>query len=233
MNMFHNLVGVTSSPETKDLTAAKIKAQGTYKAVKKSAHNAFKGFWYPTYKDMTDAILPSLLANGIACPVYQQGYIPELGWVLIGTLKHVDGQFETTMVPLRDPVDNKQGRVDESMQGLEGTVTYARKIAFMELTGGWLEGDEPEVKEDQVNDAVRELMAPAGEQPAKVPTIESAKRLDSAMKACRSMPKEVERLFIDAENMAQAGDITAEQLARLTKVYGALRPKKQTEVSHA
>ena len=59
------LVGVSSSVETKELYKALVKAQKTFKPIKRSGTNVVEGFKYATYADICQAVVPSLLEAGL------------------------------------------------------------------------------------------------------------------------------------------------------------------------
>lgn len=226
MNLDHSIVGVTESPETKALMAALVQAQKEFKPVKKSAENKFAGFRYPTYGDMAAATYPALNKHGLVMQ-FQEGCIGGRE-VLVGRLRHKDGEWIASMVPIHYPT-KKGGEVQEDGQGLEVGNAYARKTLLMQLTGAWLEGDEPEVSQDQVKKEVESVVAEAGAQPSPS-SADYFNKINARMKAVRSIPAELEKCFEQAESLAESGDLTADQLARLTRQFGALRKK---EASHA
>lgn len=219
MDMDSRLFGVTESPDTKDLVTALAKAQQEFKPVRKSGENKFAGFRYPTFSDMAVATYPALNKHGLVMQ-WQEG---SLGGreVLVGRLRHTTGQWVASTCPVYFPV--RKGEVQEDGQGLEIGNAYARKTILLQLTGAWLEGDEPEVEQDQAAKAVDELTTPA--QPAE-PKANHLAKLSARLKAVRSIPAEVEKVFASAEELAQSGDLTADEMARLTRTFGALRPKK-------
>lgn len=218
MNMDARLFGVTESPDTKDLVAALAKAQAEFKAVKKSGENTFAGFKYPTFSDMAVAVYPALNKHGLVLQ-FQEGSIDGRE-VLVGRLRHASGQWVASTCPVYFP--SRKGEVQEDGQGLEVGNAYARKTILMQLTGAWLEGSEPEVEQDQTAKAVDELTTPA--QPKDKPE-QHFNKLAARLKSVRSIPAEVEKVFVAAEELAQSGDLTADELARLTRTFGALRPK--------
>jgi hypothetical protein len=99
----------------------------------------------------------------------------------------------------------------------------------MEITGAWLEGDEPEVQQDQNRKAAAELIedtAPKPEPKAKAKPGEFFNKIVGRMKTVRTLPAELEKCFRDAESLAESGDLTADEMARLTRQFGALRPRE-------
>lgn len=228
MDMDHRVVGVSESPETKQLVAALSKAQREFKPVKKSAENKFAGFKYPTYADMATATYPGLNKHGLILQ-FQEGSIGGRE-VLIGRLRHDSGEWTASTCPIHYPT-RKGGEVQEDGQGLEVGNAYARKTLLMQLTGAWLEGDEPEIQQDQVAKEVKEI-GEAGAKPAAAKPTDGNyfKTLESRMKAVRTIPEKLEQYFRDAEKLAEEGDLTADHLARLNRQFGALRPKQ--EVAH-
>lgn len=226
MEMDHRVVGVSESPDTKQLAEALAKAQAEFKPVRKSAENKFAGFRYPTYGDMAQATYPALSKHGLAVQ-FQQGF-----WggreVLIGRLRHKTGEWVSSAAPLHYPT-RKGGEAQIDGQGLEVANAYAKKALIMQLTGAWLEGDEPEVAQDQVAKEVREIGEAGSKPAAPKPTGEGNyfKTLEARMKAVRQMPEKLEQYFRDAEKLAEEGDLTADHLARLNRQFGALRPRKE------
>lgn len=223
MDMDSRLFGVTESPDTKDLVAALAKAQQEFKPIKKSGENSFAGFRYPTFSDMAVATYPALNKHGLVMQ-WQEGSIGGRE-VLVGRLRHSSGQWVASTCPVYFPV--RKGEVQEDGQGLEIGNAYARKTILLQLTGAWLEGSEPEVEQDQTNKAVDELTtAPAPESTEPKP--QHFSKLAARLKAVRSIPAEVEKTFVEAEALAQSGELTADELARLTRTFGALRRKGVT-----
>jgi hypothetical protein len=229
MNLDHSIVGVTSSPDTHELDAALSVARSKFLAVKKSANNKFAGFRYPTYADMAQATFKALHEAGVVLK-FSSGFVTHpayTGEVMVGKLSHPKSkQWEASTVPKRYPVNHKTGAIQEDGQGLETADAYCKKALVMELTGAWLEGDEPEVQQDQAKKEAESVMTEAGAPPA----VDFFNKLNAKMKAVRSIPAELEKAFRDAESLAESGDLTADQFARLNRQFGALRKK---EVAHA
>jgi hypothetical protein len=227
MELDNYIRGVTSSPEVKQLLAARCKAQAKFKPADKTGHNQYGRFDYATYTDLVNATLTPLIENGLGLPVCQIGKDATGEWVMVGKIMHTTGEWMSTMCPLRDQID-KNGARREDCQSFEAAVTYGQKTVYRVLLGVWFkEGDEgmeqAEEMVSQVNAEVAKAKAPA---PAKAEQ-GYYERLSSKLKAVRSMPAEVEKLFSQAESLAESGDLTTDEMARLTKTFGALRPKKE------
>jgi hypothetical protein len=203
-------------------------ARDKFLSVKKSAENKFAGFRYPTFTDMTKATLSALHANGLVLK-FASGFIAHpayTGEVMVGRLvHHKSKQWEATTIPKRYPIH--KGVVQQDGQGLEIADTYAKKTLIMELTGAWLEGDEPEVEQDQGRKAAESMIEAVAEAPKpEAPSSDFYRRLETKMRMVKSVPAELEKCFVQAESLAQTGDLTADQLSKLTRQFGALRKKE-------
>ena len=230
MQLEHSIVGVTSSPDTKELDAALAVARNKFLAVKKSAENKFAGFRYPTFTDMANATFKALHEAGLVVK-FSSGFVHHpayTGEVMVGRLvHHKSGQWESTTVPKRYPIH--KGQVQEDGQALEIANAYAKKAIVMEVTGAWLEGDEPEVQADHNRKAADELIADVTERApatAKSSPADAFKRLETRMKVIRGVPAELKRSFEEAERLTLEGVLTEAQLIRLQKTFGALLPKE-------
>lgn len=233
MQLENAIIGVTSSPDTKDLDAALATARGKFLPVRKSAENKFAGFKYPTFTDMVNATYKALHEAGLVVK-FSSGFVTHpayTGEVMVGRLSHPkSGQWESLTVPKRYPVH--KGQIQEDGQGLEIADAYAKKALLMELTGAWLEGegDEPEVQQDHNRKAADELVSDMKEKvsppkPVAKPEENLFKRLENKMKVVRSMPDQLAACFRDAERLALSGELTEAELIRLQKTFGALLPK--------
>jgi hypothetical protein len=222
------IIGMTSSPDTDQLDAALAVARDKFLSVKKSGENKYAGFRYPTYTDMAQATFKALHSAGLVVK-FGSGFITHpayTGEVMVGRISHSKSkQWESSTVPKRYPIH--KGQVQEDGQGLEIADAYAKKALVMEITGAWLEGDEPEVQQDQNRKAAAELIEDTAPKPEpKAKPGEFFNKIVGRMKTVRTLPAEVERLFRDAETLAESGDLTADEMARLTRQFGALRPKE-------
>jgi hypothetical protein len=226
MELDNYIRGVTSSPEIKQLQAARCKAQAKYKPIQKTGENKFGGFKYSTLGDICNAILPALCENGFGMPLFQTGTLGNGEWVMVGRLVHISGEWVSCMVPMRDMID-RNGNRREDNQSFEAASTYAKKQLMLQLCGGWTIGEEDaEQAEEMVSQTNAEVAKAKAPAPAKAEQ-GYYERLSSKLKAVRSMPAEVEKLFSQAESLAESGDLTTDEMARLTKTFGALRPKKE------
>jgi hypothetical protein len=222
MHMDNAIVGVCESAETKELVAALAKAQAEYKPVRKSATNNFAGFRYPTFGDMAAATYPALNKHGLVMQ-FQEG-VRGGREVLVGRLRHSTGQWIASTCPIHYPV-KKGGEVQEDGQGLEIGTAYARKTLLMELTGAWLEGDEPEVAGDHATKASAEIVEKVAAKAAA--PVDEFKKIENRMKVVRTIPQELAAAFAEAERLTLAGSLSEEQLVSLQKKFGALLPKKE------
>lgn len=168
MLLDQHFVGCSSSPEVGQLSLALVKAQAGYKPVAKSEEyriNDQKSYRYSTWKDICEALYPSLLANGLA-------FIPRMsptanGWLMVGTLIHAEsGEWITSVCPIRDSIDGHGTRSDP--QSFEIGTTYAKKCLLMTLAGGWAAGDEVE---EQDSAAVSEQVQQVDQEAEKFAAI--------------------------------------------------------------
>lgn len=147
MNYQNAGVGPSSSPETKQHTAALRKAHQKFKTIVKGADNPAFRSKYATFEGCSQALLPHLTEEGFAMPTYHTGYFgPEMGWCCLGVLKHAEsGEWTSTLVPLINPPqerrDFKTGEtkiVPPNMQGFGGALTFAKRQCLLALTGAWV-----------------------------------------------------------------------------------------------
>jgi hypothetical protein len=173
-----HFTGVSSSPDVREFVKALVQAQATYRPIAKSEEykvHEDKSYWYSTWKDIVDAIYPSLLANGIV-------FLPRMtktaeGWLMVGTLIHGEsGEWMTSTCPIRDVVNGHGVRTDP--QSFEIGCTYAKKVLLKTLAGGWEVGDETsEHDAAQVTEEVVEMDAETEALNAKYEQVEAALRM--------------------------------------------------------
>lgn len=226
MEIDNYIRGVTSSPETKQLVTALAKAQMEYKPIRKTGRNEYGKFDYSTLGDICVALLPALNKHGFPMPLFQTGYMgTEL--VMVGRLVHNTGEWVSCVLPMRDMID-KNGNRREDNQSLEAASTYTKKQLFLQLAGGWSVGaedlEQAEEAHSQVNAEVAKEKSPA---PAKSDLF---KRVESKLKTLTKLPVELAKVFAQAEGLAESGDLTADEMAKLRRQFGALLPK---ELAHA
>jgi hypothetical protein len=136
----HGLPGLTSSPETKELVSALARAQKNFPAIDKGGSNTFGKYKYMRYSDICEALRDPLLAEGLPLP---QVCLTRVGgdWIAVGTLRHVSGEFVTSLCPIFLGVD-KGGAPRLDMQSLGSAYTYAKKYLLLGLVGAWAEEDD-------------------------------------------------------------------------------------------
>lgn len=229
MELDNYVRGVTSSADIAKLIEARAMAQAEFKPIKKTGHNKFAGFDYSTYGDICEAILPALCKHGFGTPLFQTGVLATGEWVMVGRLAHKTGQWVSCMVPMRDAID-KNGNRREDNQSFESASTYAKKQLILQLAGGWSAGEE---EAEQAEEMVSQVNAEAAKAkaPPKPQGPSYYERLKSKMATVVKMPAEIEKLFGNAESLLESGDLSQEEMTRLTKQFGSIRPKK--EVAHA
>jgi hypothetical protein len=223
MELDNYIRGVTSSPEIKQLVEARLKAQAKFKPAKKSGRNEFNRFDYSTYADLVDATLPALVENGFGLPSFQTGLHASGEWVMVGKLMHKSGEWISCMSPLRDQIE-KTGAVRMDNHSFESAITYAQKNLMRCLLGIWSVGAEEAEQQTEMESQVNQESAPKVEPKAKPG--ELFNKIVGRMKTVRTLPAELEKCFRDAESLAESGDLTADEMSRLTRQFGALRPKE-------
>jgi len=150
MKLDSALTGVSSSNDLGALYSALNKAQAMYKPIKRSGFNKMDDFRYATLRDIVDATLPGLLANGFTMPTFQMGRDEKTGqWIGVGTLHHASGEWISSTCPLLMGYENAR----PGIQLLEINITYAKKILMQGLCGGWMDADEE--SEEELNVAAQ------------------------------------------------------------------------------
>jgi ERF superfamily len=215
----HGLFGVSSSPETKQLVAALCLAQAQYKAIPKTGNNAFKGYRYSTYRDICETLLPALLKCGFPMPTFQVGMVASVGNCMLGTLRHSSGEWISSVMPLRDQIDKAGERVEDN-QSLEAANTYAKKMLFLGLAGGWSMGDEPHEEGDK-----KEEKPPAIDAVAKRLMEVKARggaslfeRAKTKLEAVIKVDSEVLKVMAGAQSLKVSGEMTAAEFAALEAI---------------
>jgi hypothetical protein len=225
MEIDNYIRGVTSSPETKQLVTALAKAQMEYKPIKKTGRNEYAKFDYSTLGDICVALLPALNKHGFPMPLFQTGYTAGGELVMVGRLVHNSGEWVSCLLPMRDMID-KNGNRREDNQSLEAASTYTKKQLFLQLAGGWSVGaedlEQQEEAVSQVNAEVAKEKAPA----PKPPSNDLFKRVESKLKTLTKLPAEFVKVWGQAEGLAETGDLTADEMAKLRRQFSALIPKE-------
>lgn len=140
----HALPGLTSSPETKQLVTALVKAQSKFPAIDKGGNNTFGKYKYLRYSDICEALRGPLTEEGLGLP---QVCLTRINgeWVALGTLRHTSGEFVTSLCPIYLGTD-KAGNPRQDMQSLGSAYTYAKKYLLLGLVGAWAEDDDDGAK---------------------------------------------------------------------------------------
>lgn len=201
MSIDHSLPGLTSSPTTENLVKALVAAQAAYPAIEKTGENTFARYEYMTYGGICEALRPALTKNGLSLP---QVCLTKVGeeWIAVGTLRHVSGEFVTSLCPLYLGKE-KDGTPRADMQSLGAAYTYAKKYLLLGLVGGWAEED----------DDAAAITPPRQQQQAKpAPT---QKGPGVAKKAAEVAAKSME-----IEALARKAIDAAEDWESVTKVLG-------------
>jgi hypothetical protein len=195
-------IGCSSSPDIGDLAKALVEAQKSFKPVAKSEEYKIgpgKSYWYSTWKDICDAVLPSLLANGII--FLPRNTITTHGWTMVGTLIHAStGQWISSTCPIRDALDSHGVRQDS--QSFEIGVTYAKKTLLMSLAGAWAAGDE-QVEQDSAkeSEAIQEVDHEAAALDAK------RAKVEAALKLVANNPKKLADYLAKVDALVEKGEL--------------------------
>ena len=222
MEIDNYIRGVTSSPETKQLVTALATAQMEYKPIKKTGRNEYGKFDYSTLGDICVALLPALNKHGFPMPLFQTGYMgTEL--VMVGRLMHNTGEWVSCVLPMRDMID-KNGNRREDNQSLEAASTYTKKQLFLQLAGGWSVGAEDLEQAEEAHSQVNAEVAKEKTPPAK--TSDLFKRVEAKAKTLVKLPAELAKVMGQAESLAETGDLTADEMAKLRRQFGQLLPKE-------
>jgi hypothetical protein len=180
----HGLPGLTSSPDTAQLTKALVAAQAQFPAVEKGGNNTFGRYKYMRYSDICEALREPLNANGFPLP---QVCLTRVGgdWIAVGTLRHASGEFMTSLCPLFLGVD-KEGQPRMDMQSLGSAYTYAKKYILLGLVGAWAEDDDdgqkaqPQVKTKAKAESPQKMARGLEIESKARAAIDKAKDMDAA-----------------------------------------------------
>ena len=136
-------VGPSSSPETKQHTAALVRVHKKMETIAKKKDNPHFRSKYADLATICNELVGLLTEEGFAMPTYHTGwYGPEMGWCCLGVLSHDSGEWKSTLVPLINlPRETKNGTQPPDMQGFGSAKTYAKRYALLDLTGAWV-GEE-------------------------------------------------------------------------------------------
>lgn len=128
MNDHTEILGPSSSPTTGKLTEALAKAQAEYSAVKLDSSNPHFKSRFASYQQCCESLRGPLTANGLCLPDFRPGLVGQ-AWVLVGTLRHISGEYIQGAAPLLMPKGD--------MQSFGAACTYAKRTLLMALTGGF------------------------------------------------------------------------------------------------
>ena len=128
MNDSHTILGPGSSPTTDLLTAALAKAQSEYTVVSYDSANPHFKSKFASYAQCCESLRGPLTKHGISLPDFRPGMVGGQ-WVMVGTLRHVSGQWISGIAPLIMPKGD--------MQSFGAACTYAKRTLLMALTGGF------------------------------------------------------------------------------------------------
>lgn len=122
------ILGPSSSPLTDLLTAALAKAQSEYTVVSYDSANPHFKSKFASYAQCCESLRGPLTKHGISLPDFRPGMVGGQ-WVMVGTLRHVSGQWISGIAPLIMPKGD--------MQSFGAACTYAKRTLLMALTGGF------------------------------------------------------------------------------------------------
>ena len=124
----HSILGPGSSPSTDLLTAALAKAQSEYTVVSYDSANPHFKSKFASYAQCCESLRGPLTKHGISLPDFRPGMVGGQ-WIMVGTLRHVSGQWISGIAPLIMPKGD--------MQSFGAACTYAKRTLLMALTGGF------------------------------------------------------------------------------------------------
>lgn len=180
MMIDHALPGLTSSPETKQLVTALVKAQSQFPAIDKGGNNTFGKYKYMRYSDICEALRGPLNAEGLMLP---QVCLTRINgeWVALGTLRHTSGEFVTSLCPIYLGFD-KAGNMRLDMQSLGSSYTYAKKYLLLGLVGAWAEDDDDGQK---VSPRAEQIVAKQNQANKRAADVEA--KAKAAIDKCKDM----------------------------------------------
>jgi hypothetical protein len=120
------------SQETKDISAALAKAQGSIENALKDSKNPHFKSTFASLASVINATNAELSKNGLA--VVQSMAPCEFGVMVITTLYHSSGQWFRSYIPLLLSKND--------MQGMGSAITYARRYALSAIVGITQEDDD-------------------------------------------------------------------------------------------
>lgn len=122
------ILGPGGSPETGELTKALAQAQAEYQHIALDSSNPHFRSKFSSFAQCCETLRGPLTKHGLALPDFRPGLVGNQ-WVLVGTLRHVSGQYITGIAPLLMPKGD--------MQAFGAACTYAKRTLLMALTGGF------------------------------------------------------------------------------------------------
>lgn len=165
--LLSDMDGACESQSTGKIVAALVEAQKHYPTIDLDAKNDHLRSKYATYRGCCEALRGPLTAQGITLPSFHPCHVNGLGWVMLGVLRHVSGEYLTGCVPL---LNHEKHRIDPktkelvvdppTMQGLGAAMTYAKRQLLLALTGAWV----GEVDDDGESNAHRPPVAQTRQQ---------------------------------------------------------------------
>jgi hypothetical protein len=129
MNDHNEVLGPSGTGTTAKLTAALGAAQLEFKTAGFDSKNDHFRSKYASFQSCCLAVREALVKHGMALPDYRTGVLPNGDWVMIGTLRHMSGEYISAMAPLY------MGK--KHMQEFGSACTYAKRTLLMALTGAF------------------------------------------------------------------------------------------------
>lgn len=172
---------MNTSPTIAELTKALSKAQGQFDHAKKDVKNEFFKSKYADLASVIDAVKKPLSDNGLA--VIQTTEFTEDGKMhLITLLSHISGEWINGRFPINP--------IKSDPQGIGSAMTYARRYAYLAITGIASEDDDGNAASDK-----REKEAPKELNPAT----KTANQKAAVTKMLASIDKQANEKDVDAE----------------------------------
>ncbi len=214
MQIENLVVGVTSSPDTKEHDLAFHKAQSLFKAVHKTGVNSFHKFSFDTLTDIVTAVRPGLSEAGI-CWRFEHGLRDGIPGMYLVAVHVKSGQWVRHWVDLELPVDFKTGEVKRGHEAVQSADTNARKRLLRSYTACWMASpNEQEGEQAPVAEAKNEPPKPLSKRVKRADNVtpdDTTKKAVACIVQAKTI-KEAKKFLSTASERFKQGKITEENL---------------------
>lgn len=228
MQVENLVVGVTSSPDTKEHDLAFHKAQSLFKAVHKTGVNSFHKFSFDTLTDIVTAVRPGLSEAGI-CWRFEHGLRDGIPGMYLVAVHVKSGQWVRHWVDLELPVDHKTQAIRRGHEAVQSADTNARKRLLRSYTACWMASpNECEGSQEPVTEAEEQQPKPLSKRVKradKVTPDEISKRAVAAIVNAKSLA-EAKKFLRTANERFKEGKISAENLEFIDEQFKQRWEKK-------